>query len=125
MLQVMKANGGGLLRTVLVAAVIPTAAGAAGAAGAAHAQDPGLLPPVPSESQENRLLRRWVGAKVNGLPLWLDFFGDSMLVISDNVNQFAVSYALTPTAAAALAKDRRFARNILNTPIAAVRRTPP
>ena len=96
----MKANGGGLLRTVLVAAVIAAAAGAAAGkgagAGAAHAQDPGSLLPVPSDSQENRLLRRWVGAKVNGLPIWLDFFGDSMLVISDRVNQFAAEYALTP-----------------------------
>ncbi len=88
----MKAIGGGLLRTVLVAAVITTAE----RGGAAHAQDPGSVLPVPSDSQENRLLRRWVGAKVNGIPLWLDFFGDSMLAISDNVNQFAANYALTP-----------------------------
>lgn len=94
MLQTMKAIGSGLLRAVLVAAVIMTA----GQRGAAHAQDSSSVLTVPSDSQENRLLHRWVGAKVNGLPLWLDFFGDSMLVISDNVNQFAANYALTPNA---------------------------
>ncbi len=46
--------------------------------------------------QEDRLLNRWVGAKTNGLPFWLDFFADSMLVISDNVNEFATDFALTP-----------------------------
>ncbi len=48
------------------------------------------------DSVPNRILRRWVGAKVNGLPLWLDFFGDSMLVVSDNVRNYPVTYAITP-----------------------------
>lgn len=92
----MKAIGGGILRTMLVAAVITTGEGGGGGGSAAHAQDPGSVLPIPSNSQESRLLRRWVGAKVNGIPLWLDFFGDSMLVISDNVDQFTANYALTP-----------------------------
>ncbi len=49
-----------------------------------------------ADSVQNRILKRWVGAKVNGLPLWLDFFGDTMLVVSDNVLQYPVDYALTP-----------------------------
>jgi hypothetical protein len=49
------------------------------------------------DSVPNRILKRWVGAKVNGLPLWLDFFGDSMLVVSDNGPRiYPVNYALTP-----------------------------
>ena len=48
------------------------------------------------DSVQTRILKRWVGAKVNGLPLWLDFFGDSMLVVSDNVANHPVDYALTP-----------------------------
>ena len=51
-----------------------------------------------ADSVQNRILKRWVGAKVNGLPLWLDFFGDTMLVVSDNVSQYPVDYALTPRA---------------------------
>ena len=48
------------------------------------------------DSVQARILKRWVGMKVNGLPLWLDFFGDTMLVVSDNVSLRAVEYALTP-----------------------------
>ena len=51
-----------------------------------------------ADSVQNRILKRWVGAKVNGLPLWLDFFGDTMLVVSDNASLYAVDYALTPRA---------------------------
>ena len=51
-----------------------------------------------ADSVQNRILKRWVGAKVNGLPLWLDFFGDTMLVVSDNASQYPVDYALTPRA---------------------------
>lgn len=47
-------------------------------------------------AQHDRIVSRWVGARMNGLPIWLDFYGDSMLVISDNFNQFAADYALTP-----------------------------
>ncbi len=48
------------------------------------------------DSVQTRILKRWVGAKVNGLPLGLDFLGDSMLVVSDNVGNYPVDYALTP-----------------------------
>ena len=66
----------------------------AAGAGTASAQQPDSLDQA--AAQEDRLLNRWVGAKTNGLPLWLDFFADSMLVISDNVNEFATDFALTP-----------------------------
>jgi len=48
------------------------------------------------DSVQTLILKRWVGAKVNGLPLWLDFFSDTMLVVSDNVRNYPVDYALTP-----------------------------
>ncbi len=48
------------------------------------------------DSVQTRILKRWVGAKVNGRPLWLDFFSDTMLVVSDNVRNYPVDYALTP-----------------------------
>ncbi len=48
------------------------------------------------DSVQTRILGRWVGAMVNGLPLWLDFFGDTMLVVSNNSRNYAVDYFLTP-----------------------------
>jgi hypothetical protein len=48
------------------------------------------------DSLPDRILKRWVGAKVNGLPLWLDFFADSMLVVSDNQYDYPVNFARTP-----------------------------
>lgn len=51
---------------------------------------------LPDSTQDTRILQRWVGAKFNGLPMWLDFYGDSMLVISDRFNEFPVQYVLTP-----------------------------
>lgn len=50
----------------------------------------------PSQDGSNRLLQRWVGAKMNGLPVWLDFFGDSMIVVSDNVQSRDADYSLAP-----------------------------
>lgn len=49
-----------------------------------------------ADSVQLRILKRWVGAKVNGLPLWLDFFSDTMLVVSDNRVQYPVDFALGP-----------------------------
>jgi hypothetical protein len=49
-----------------------------------------------ADSVQLRILKRWVGAKVNGLPLWLDFFSDTMLVVSDNASQYPVDFALGP-----------------------------
>ncbi len=62
------------------------------AAGPASAQD---FRNLPDTTQDTRILHRWVGAKFNGLPLWLDFYGDSMLVVSDRFNEFPVQYVLT------------------------------
>lgn len=50
----------------------------------------------PERDGSNRLLQRWVGAKANGLPIWLDFFGDSMLVVSDNIQSRDADYSLAP-----------------------------
>lgn len=45
---------------------------------------------VPSDSG---VLRRWVGTKPDGRPLYLEFFGDTMLVVNDT---YALNYRLTP-----------------------------
>lgn len=39
-----------------------------------------------------RLLKRWVGTH-RGLPLWLDFYGDTMLVVND---MYALDYFASP-----------------------------
>lgn len=74
--------------TAMAGAVLATMAGAAAA------QDDFRTPA--DTTQDARILQRWVGAKFNGLPFWLDFYGDSMLVVSDRFNEFPVQYVLTP-----------------------------
>jgi hypothetical protein len=41
-----------------------------------------------------RLIKRWVGTN-QGFPLWLDFYGDTMLVLNDT---YALDYFATPRA---------------------------
>ena len=91
MLGHMTSIGHTLRRTLVGVSLLAAGAGAASAR-----QTDSLDQAAADLRQENRLLNRWVGAKTNGLPLWLDFFADSMLVISDNANEFATDFALTP-----------------------------
>lgn len=47
---------------------------------------------VDTGQADPRLLKRWVGTH-QGLPLWLDFYGDTMLVVND---MYALDYFASP-----------------------------
>ncbi len=76
-----------MLLAAVVTAYLPSAA---------SGQEADRFRSNPDSVRDTRLLRRWVGAQMNGLPLWLDFYGDSMLVISDRFTDYPVDYAVTP-----------------------------
>ncbi|MDH5642630.1 MAG: hypothetical protein OEY63_00390 [Gemmatimonadota bacterium] len=47
------------------------------------------------QAADETLYQRWVGMQINTLPIWLDFFGDSMLVISDRSANYPVNFRAT------------------------------